>query len=45
MKKIILTSCVLVILIVILIISVHGFVNYYDKPAGEVPTWFWLLFM
>ena len=50
MKKIILASCFLVLIIVILIIVIliifgHGFVNYYNKPAGEVPAWFWLLFM
>ena len=45
MKKIILASCFLVLIIVILIIFGHGFVNYYNKPAGEVPAWFWLLFM
>lgn len=45
MKKIILASCFLVLIIVILIILGHGFVNYYDKPAAETPLWFWLLFM
>lgn len=45
MKKIILTSCFLVLIFVILIIFGHGFAEYYNKPASEVPLWFWLLFM
>lgn len=41
----IVVSCAIVLSIMALISCGHGFADYYDKPVGETPLWFWFWFM
>jgi len=43
--RMIFVSCAIVLSIMVLISCGHGFADYYDKPVGETPLWFWLWFM
>jgi hypothetical protein len=43
--RMIFVSCAIVLSIMVLISCGQGFVEYYDKPVGETPLWFWFWFM